>query len=60
MEKISKWIIMCGIICLTIIEIFAMTQGINGVLMTTIIGIIALAIGITIPGNKILKESEDG
>lgn len=42
-------IIICGIIALTMIECVALFKGIDGVLLSSIIGIIALAIGITIP-----------
>ena len=44
-----------GIICITILEATALIIGIDGVLLTTVIGIIALAIGIQIPKEKIIK-----
>jgi len=55
MKNKIDWRVLCtGIICLTGLEIYALRQGINGVLFTTVIGIIALALGITIenPFNK--------
>ena len=48
-KKKPDTIIVCtGIIALTILEVYALSQGINGVLLSTIILIIGLAIGITI------------
>ena len=54
-NKVDWKIICTGILCLTGLEIFALSKGINGVLLTTVVSIIALAIGITIPSpfNKI-------
>lgn len=53
MKKIKKtidWKIVCaGLVCLTVIEVCALFKGINGVLLSTIIGIIALTIGVVIP-----------
>ncbi len=54
-EKIDPRIIITGIICITILEAFALYKGINGVLLTTVIGLIAMAIGVAIPKNKIIK-----
>jgi len=48
-------VVIVGILCLTIIELFALSKGIDGVLMSTIIGIIALVIGVKIPTPKIMK-----
>jgi len=44
------WRVIClGIISLTVIEIFALMNGINGVMMSMIIAVIGLAIGVAIP-----------
>lgn len=49
-QKKTDWRIVCtGIACLTGLEVFALSKGINGILLTTVVGIIALAIGVTIP-----------
>ena len=48
-------IIITGLICLTAIELFALSKGIDGVLMSTIIGLIALTIGIKIPTPKFIQ-----
>ena len=57
MKQKVDWKIICtGILCLTGLEIFALSKGINGVLFTTVISIIALALGITIPNPLIKKE----
>ena len=48
-QQISQGVIVTGILCLTALEMLALMKGINGVLFTTIVGIIALTIGVTIP-----------
>ena len=50
--KIDWKIVVAGILALTIIEVCAQFNGIDGVLLTTIVGIIALAIGVAIPTPK--------
>lgn len=49
-------IIVCGIVCLTILEIAALMNGINGTLFTIIVAVIAAAIGVTIPTPKFIKD----
>ena len=53
--KIDKSIVITGLICITIIELYALSKGINGVLLTVVIGIIAAGIGIVIPKEKFMK-----
>lgn len=48
-QTIDWRIIAIGLICITALEITAILNGINGVLLTTVIAIIALAIGVNIP-----------
>jgi len=48
-EGIDFRIIITGIVCLTILEIVALLNGVNGTLFTIIIAIIAGTLGITIP-----------
>jgi hypothetical protein len=47
--KIDFRVVIAGILALTIIEVVALCNGIDGILLSSIIGIITLAIGITIP-----------
>ena len=54
-KQIDWKIIMTGLICITIIELYALHQGINGVLLTIVIGIIAAACGVAIPKDKFIK-----
>lgn len=55
-QKKTDWRIVCtGIACLTGLEVFALSKGINGILLTTVVGIIALAIGVTIPNPLTTK-----
>jgi hypothetical protein len=51
-KKIDWKIIATGLLCLTTIEIYALSQGIDGKLLATIVGIIGLTIGITMPQLK--------
>ena len=51
--KIS--VIITGLLCITALEMFAIYNGINGVVLTTVIAIIAAAIGVAIPTPKVLK-----
>ena len=52
-DKTPKEIVMIGIICLTILEIIALIKGVNGIVFTTVVAIIALAIGVTLPTPKL-------
>ena len=49
MDKIDWKIVVVGIICLTILEIVALSNGINGTLFSLVIAIIGCAIGVMIP-----------
>ena len=55
-KGIDKNIIITGIFCLTVLEIFALRNGINGTVFTIVVAIIAGAIGVTIPTPKILNR----
>ena len=48
-EKIDWRVIAIGIVCLSAIEIYALSKGMNGMLMSFIAGIIGVAIGVNIP-----------
>ena len=52
-HKIDKSVMMTGILAITAMEIFALYQGVDGLLLTTVIGIVALAIGIQLPQFKL-------
>ncbi len=54
-EKIDWRIVCIGIVCITVLELFALSQGINGTILSIVIAILALAIGITIPLDKIIR-----
>ncbi len=54
-EKIDWKIVCTGILALTALEIYALSQGINGTLLRIVIIVIGLAIGVIIPVPKILK-----
>ena len=42
-------IVVVGIICLTVLEVVALCNGINGTALSLVIAIIGVAIGVTIP-----------
>lgn len=48
-------IVVSGIICLTVLEIVALMNGINGTLFSLVVVIIGVAIGVTIPSDKFIK-----
>ena len=50
-----KWTICVGLICLTIIECYALSKGINGTLMLLVVAAIAGAIGVSIPTPNFMK-----
>ena len=52
-DKTPKEIVIIGIICLTLLEITALIKGIDGVVFTAVVAIIALAIGVTLPTPKL-------
>lgn len=44
------WKIACtGLVCITALELYALSQGMNGLLLTTVVAIIAAAVGVVIP-----------
>ena len=49
-KKAIDWkIVVAGLVCLTAIELFALSKGIDGTVMTIVIGIIGLTIGVALP-----------
>ena len=53
-KKQVDWkVVSIGLVCLTVIECFALANGINGKVLSTVLMLIALAIGITIPRDLI-------
>jgi len=48
-SKVDYRIVCIGLLCITALEICALMHGINGTLLKTVLIIIALAIGVTIP-----------
>lgn len=54
-SQVDSKVVIAGIVALTAIEICALFNGINGTLMTIVVGVIGAAIGIAIPKEKILN-----
>lgn len=48
-KKINIQVLITGILCLTLIEMVALLKGIDGTLMSLIVGIIGLAMGLNLP-----------
>jgi len=49
-KQLIDWRVICvGIICLTGLEIYALSQGLNGTVLKAVLVAIAVAIGVTIP-----------
>tara|TARA_R100001530_G_scaffold136178_2_gene115651 strand:- start:875 stop:1051 length:177 start_codon:yes stop_codon:yes gene_type:complete len=48
-QGIDWRVISIGLICLTILECYALSQGINGTLLKIVLVVIAGVIGVTIP-----------
>lgn len=48
-KSIDWRVLVAGILALAVIECFALANGVNGVLLTSIVAIIAAAIGIALP-----------
>jgi len=57
-KKVDWRVLSVGLICLTVLECFAMSQGINGWLLRIIIIIIAAVLGFTVPSPIELKTNE--
>ena len=52
---IDKSIVITGIICITLLEVFALYMGIDGIVLTAVIAILAAAIGVAVPKEKFIK-----
>ena len=44
-----------GLLCLTLIEVIALLKGVNGVVLTMVVGAIAAAVGVTVPKPKWIR-----
>jgi len=55
-QEVDYRIIITVIICITGLEIYALSQGINGILLTSVIGVLAMIVGVAIPKQKFIKE----
>ena len=54
-NKIDKSIVITGILSITALELTAMMLGFDGLLLTTVIGLIAASIGLSLPQIKFRK-----
>ena len=52
-QKIDWRIVCTGLFCITLLEVYALSQGINGTLLKIVLMIMAVAIGVTIPTPNI-------
>ena len=50
------WKVLCtALICISGLEIYALSQGINGIILTSVLMLIAGIAGVTIPKPKFIK-----
>ena len=56
MKEKDKHVVITGVICITLLELLALSLGFNGFLLRAVLVAIAAAIGITIPTPKIMKK----
>jgi len=54
-QKLDWKIVCTGLFCITALELAALYQGINGMILKTVLVILAIAIGVTIPNPIKLK-----
>ena len=54
-KKIPKDVLIVAILTIGVIELVALFNGYDGVILTTIVGIIAALAGATIPLDKLIK-----
>jgi len=52
MDKIDWRIVCAGMACITALELYALSQGINGTMISLVLVIIAGSIGVTLPQWK--------
>ena len=55
-KKVDWKIVVAGLVCLTVIELFALSKGINGTILSMYIAIVAGAIGYTLPQPKFINN----
>ena len=60
MARINKEIVISAIIVIGTIEIFALSNGINGIILTTVIGVIAGLAGWSLPQLKLNVRRKHG
>jgi len=54
-KKVDWRVLCCGLVCLTALEGYALSQGINGTGLAIVLAIIAATIGIAIPTDIIKR-----
>ena len=62
-KKVDKidWRIVCtGLVCLTVLEVFALSMGINGTLLKIVLIVIASVTGIMIPKQVLINMLKGG
>ena len=52
-KKIDWRIVVTGLVCITALEMYALSIGMNGTLLKSVLVAIALAIGIALPTPKL-------
>lgn len=57
-KNIDWKIIVAAMICITILETVALSKGINGVILTAVIGTLAALAGLSLPQFPLKKKEE--
>ena len=52
-QKIPQGVIITGILSVTAIELYALSLGFDGLMLTIVVGMIATAIGVVLPQPKL-------
>jgi len=55
-EKVDSKIVITALICITIIELYALHQGMNGTILSLVLALIAGLAGLILPTPKILQK----
>ena len=54
-KKVDWRVVIFGMACITGLEAYALNLGFDGLLLTTVIGILAVGAGVAIPRAKVYK-----
>lgn len=56
LETVQSKNVVVGIVALTVLDLYALSQGINGILFTVVVTAIAAAIGVSLPKLQFIRR----